>query len=146
MSQIGEKTEIANASEGHLILGGLIYVMLKDFVLHVGRPEDRMPTTDEGALYTYGKGDNWMTFTLVSTTPELKTIVDYNILGANGGINNDGGTLAWTMEIIDLAGGKATFTTTGNMRKVEIIKNREGKWDIECDVRITTDSVAVGIT
>ena len=147
MADIGAKTEIANAAEGHLRLGGgtNIYIMLKNLNLHIGRPEDRQPTTDAGALYTYGKGDNWMTFTLVATTPELKTLADYNILGTNGGINNDGGTLAWDLVITDLSGGTATFITTGNMRELDIIMNPEGKWDIDCNVRITTDAVSVTV-
>jgi len=73
MANLGEITEIVNASELTLEVGSDIYIMVTDINIHTGRPEDRTATTDAGALFTYGKGDNWFTATLVGTTPEFIT-------------------------------------------------------------------------
>ncbi len=146
MSDLGVKTEISNASEGKLKLGSDTYIGLLDLHVHIGRPEDRAPTTDAGALYTYGKGDNWMTFTLVATTPEIKSLIDFNILGTNGGLNNDGAELSYTIIVLDVKGDNATLTCTGVMRAIDLRKPQQGKWEIDCDVRITTDAVAVTVT
>ena len=86
MANLGEITEIVNASELTLELGANIYIMLKDLQLHIGRPEDRTATTDAGVLYTYGKGDNFFTATLVVTTPEISDLDTLTILDSGGDI------------------------------------------------------------
>ena len=84
MANLGEITEIVNASELTLEVGSDNYILLTNLNLHIGRPEDRVATTDGGALFSYGKGDNWFTATLLVSTPELSSL---NTLGQ---IDTDG--------------------------------------------------------
>ena len=138
--------EIVNSSETTLVVGSA-YVMLQDLNIHIGRPEFRDATTDAGALYTYGKGDHWMTFTLLATTPELDTLVAKNDIDGDG----DMPSTAWTIVATSVsgsgagAGNVATFTCTGILRNIDVRKAPEGKLFIDCDVRITPDSVVVGL-
>ena len=101
MANLGEIAEIVNAAELTLELGANIYVMLKDLQLHIGRPEDRTATTDAGVLYTYGKGDNFFTGTLVVTTPEIDSLDTLTILDGDG----DMPTQAWKIVARDVSGG-----------------------------------------
>jgi hypothetical protein len=71
MANIGEAAEIINASELRLMFSTDTYITLVDLLINVQRPEDRVATTDAGPLYTYGKGNNFFTATLVLTTPEM---------------------------------------------------------------------------
>jgi len=84
MANIGEITEIVNASELTLEVGADIYIMLTNLVIHIGRTEDRTATTDAGALYTYGKGENFFTGTLVVTTPELSSLNTLTQIDSDG--------------------------------------------------------------
>ena len=75
MANLGEITKIVNASELHLGVdtgsGASAfnnYILLTNLSLHVGRPEDRVATTDGQALFTYGKADNYFTC-LLYTSP-----------------------------------------------------------------------------
>jgi hypothetical protein len=74
MANLGEITEIVNASELTLEVGADNYILLTNLNLHIGRTEDRIATTDGGALYTYGKGENFFTATLIVSTPELSSL------------------------------------------------------------------------
>ena len=143
MANIGEITEIVNASELTLEVGADTYIMLTNLVLHVGRPEDRTATTDAGVLYTYGKGDNFFTATLLITTPELGDLTPtFNFLTK---IDTDGDmpSRSWKIVARDLAGATKTFAATGILREYDIRKVPEGKVEIDIVVRITADSIAV---
>ena len=48
MANLGEITEIVNASELTLEVGSDTYIMLTNLQIHIGRPEDRTATTDAG--------------------------------------------------------------------------------------------------
>ena len=78
MGNLGEIAEIVNASELTLEVdtgsSSNNYILLTNLALHIGRPEDRVATTDGGALFTYGKGDNYFTATLLVSTPELASL------------------------------------------------------------------------
>ena len=139
MANLGEIGEIVNSSETTLVVGSDTYIMLQDLNIHIGRPEFRDPTTDAGALYTYGKGDHWMTFTLLATTPELDTLAAKNDIDSDG----DMPSTAWTIVAKNVSAASKTFTCTGILRNIDIRKAPEGKLFVDCDVRITPDSVAV---
>ena len=143
MANLGEITEIVNASELTLEVGTDIYIMLTDLQLHIGRPEDRTATTDGGVLYTYGKGDNFFTATLVVTTPELGDAT--GSLNALTKIDADGDMISTAWKIVgkDLAGGTKTFAATGVLREYDVRKPEEGKVEIDIFVRITGDTITI---
>ncbi|KKK94454.1 hypothetical protein LCGC14_2682700 [marine sediment metagenome] len=139
MANLGEITEIVNASELTLELASDIYIMLKDLQIHIGRPEDRTATTDAGVLYTYGKGDNFFTATLVVTTPEISSLDTLTILDSDG----DMPTQAWKIVARDLAGATKTFAATGVLREYDVRKPEEGKAEIDIFVRIIGDTITI---
>jgi len=143
MANLGEITEIVNASELTLEVGSDIYIMLKDLNLHIGRPEDRTATTDGGVLYTYGKGDNFFTATLVVTTPELGDAA--GSLNALTKIDSDGDMIstAWKIVARDISGSTKTFAATGVLREYDVSKPEEGKVEINIFVRITGDTITI---
>jgi len=143
MANIGEITEIVNASELTLEVGTDTYIMLTNLLLHIGRPEDRAATTDAGVLYTYGKGDNFFTATLLITTPEIGDLTPtFNFLTK---IDTDGDmpSRAWKIIAKDVSGATKTLAATGILRSYDIRKASEGKVEIDIDVRITADSIVV---
>jgi len=139
MANLGEITEIVNASELTLEVGSNTYIMLKDLQIHIGRPEDRTATTDAGVLYTYGKGDNFFTATLVVTTPEISSLDTLTILDSDG----DMPTQAWKIVARDLAGSTKTFAATGVLREYDVRKPEEGKAEIDIFVRIIGDTITI---
>ena len=143
MADIGAIGEIVNASELTLEVTPDIYIMLQNLTLSVSRPESRDATTDAGALYTYGKGDNFFTATLVITTPELGDLTPtFNFLTK---IDADGDmpARAWQIVARDVSGNTKTFAVTGVLRSYTITKPSEGKATIDIDVRITGDTITI---
>ena len=143
MANIGEITEIVNASELTLEVGSDNYILLTNLQLHIGRPEDRTATVDGGALFTYGKGDNFFTATLLVSTPELGDLTPtFNFLTK---IDSDGDmpSRAWKIVARNLAGATKTFAVTGILREYDMRKGEEGKVEIDIFVRITADTVTI---
>lgn len=139
MANLGEITEIVNASELTLEVGSDNYILLTNLNLHVGRPEDRTATTDGGALYTYGKGDHWFTATLIVSTPELSSL---NTLGETDS-DGDMTSTAWKIVAADVSGSTKTFAATGVLRDYDVRKPQEGKVMIDIFVRITGDTITI---
>jgi len=144
MADLGAITEIVNASELTLEVGSDSYVMLTNLNIHIGRTEDRIATTDAGALYTYGKSENFFTATLVLTTPEL---IDTNAVGFNKltQIDADGDMTARSWKIVgrNLAAATITWAATGILKEYDVRKSPEGKIEVDIFVRITGDTVAI---
>ncbi len=139
MANLGEITEIVNASELTLEVGSNTYIMLKDLQIHIGRPEDRTATTDAGVLYTYGKGDNFFTATLVVTTPEIDTLNTLTQIDGDGDMT----PTSWLIIARDVSGTERQWAATGILREYDIRKPEEGKVEIDIFVRITGDTVVV---
>jgi len=139
MADIGAITEIVNASELTLEVGANTYIMLTNLTIHIGRPEDRTATTDGGVLYTYGKGDNFFTATLVVTTPEISSLNTLTQIDSDGGMTS---TL-WKVVARDVSGATKTFAATGILREYDVSKPEEGKVNIDIFVRITGDTVSI---
>ena len=139
MANLGEITEIVNASELTLEVGSDNYILLTNLNIHVGRPEDRIATTDGGALYTFGKGDNWFTATLLVSTPELSSLNTLSQIDTDGDMTST----AWTIEAKNVSGATKTFAATGVLKEYDISKPSEGKVSIEIFVRITGDTVTI---
>lgn len=139
MANIGEITEIVNASELTLDVGSDTYIMLTNLQLHIGRTEDRVATTDAGALYTYGKGENFFTATLLVTTPELDTINNLTQIDSDGDMT----PTSWKIVAKDISAATKTFAATGVLKEYDIRKAPEGKVEIDIFVRITGDTITI---
>lgn len=150
MANLGEITEIVNASELTLEVGADNYILLTNLNLHIGRTEDRIATTDGGALYTYGKGDNFFTATLLLSGPELDgtayttatTAASINELSQ---IDSDGdmNAINWKIVAKDVSGNTKTFAATGVLKEYDVSKPQEGKVTIDIFVRITGDTITI---
>ena len=143
MANLGEITEIVNASELNLEVGSNNYILLTNLSLHVGRPEDRVATTDGGALFTYGKGDNYFTATLLVSTPELGDAT--GSINKLSQIDSDGDMTptTWLIKARDVSGTTKTLTCTGVLREYDVTKPSEGKVTIDIFVRITSDTISI---
>ena len=143
MANLGEITEIVNASELTLEVGSNNYILLTNLNLHIGRPEDRVATTDGGALFTYGKGDNWFTATLLVSTPELGDST--GSLNKLSQIDSDGDmtSTSWKIVAKNVSGATKTFAATGFLREYDVSKPVEGKVNIDIFVRITGDTISI---
>ena len=138
MANLGELTEVVNAVEQTLEVGADTYILLEDLDLHIGRVENRHATTD-GLVYTYGKGDNFFTATLVVSTPEIDSLNTLTQLDANGDLTST----AWKIVYKNVAGSTKTFAATGVLRDIDIKKPAEGIVKISIFVRITGDTITV---
>jgi len=139
MANLGEITEIVNASELTLEVGSDNYILLSDLSLHIGRTESRDVVTSGDPLYSYGSGDNYFTATLLVSTPELTTL---NTLGQ---IDSDGDmtSTAWKIIAKNVSGSTKTFAATGILREYDVSKPSEGKVSIDIFVRITGDTISI---
>jgi len=143
MVNIGEASEIVNASKLQLRIAGDVYITMENLTLKIGRIETRDPTTDAGALYSYGKGDNFFTCTLVLTTPELGDAVgSFNALTK---IDTDGDMLstAWIIFATNISGATKSMAVTGILKEYTVSKPSEGKVHIDIFVRITGDTITI---
>ena len=113
--------------------------MLTNLIFNAARPEDRAATTDAGPVYTYGKGDNWFTATLLVTTPELSSLNTLSQTDSNGALTS---TL-WKIVARDVSGSTKTLAATGVLRDYQIRKAEEGKVAIDMFVRITGDTITI---
>lgn len=139
MPNLGEITEIVNASELTLEVGSDNYILLTNLNVHIGRPEDRVATTDGGPIYTYGKGDNWFTATLLVSTPELSSLNTLTQTDSNGALTST----SWKIVAKNVSGATKTFAATGVLRDYDVSKPSEGKVNIDIFVRVTGDTITI---
>jgi hypothetical protein len=139
MANIGEITEIVNASELTLDVGVDRYILLKNLQIHIGRTEARDVTTDGGPLYSYGAGENFFTATLLVSTPELSSLNTLGQIDANGAMTST----AWLIIAKNVSAATKTFAATGVLRDYTVRKPEEGKVEIDIFVRITGDTVTI---
>jgi len=140
MANLGEVTEIVNASECTLEVGSDNYILLTNLQMHIGRTEDRTETVDGGALYTYGKGDNWFTATLQVSTPELSSLNTLTQTDSDGDMTST----SWKIVYRDLSGSTKTFAATGFLREYDVRKGESpGKAEIDIFVRMTGDTITI---
>jgi len=139
MANLGEITEIVNASELTLEVGSDNYILLSDLSLHIGRTESRDVVTSGDPLYSYGSGDNYFTATLLVSTPELTSLNTLTQISANGDLTST----AWKIVAKNVSGATKTFSATGVLRDYDISKPSEGKVSIDIFVRITGDDISI---
>ena len=145
MANLGEFSEIINSNNLTLLIGADTFITLQDLQLHIGRPESRKAVTG-GLIYTYGKGDNWFTATLIATTPELEDTNATNFFteltqqDANGALTS----VAFLIKALDISGASKTFAATGVLRSYDLRKGvSPNSVEIDIDVRITDDTITV---
>ena len=143
MANIGEISEVVNCKEFTLEVGSDIYIMLEDLVVRVYRTETRDTPTEVGPLYSYGFGDNFMTFNLIITTPEIGDAAGSLNALTKIDTNGDMTSTAWKVVAKNVSGATKTLACTGVLRDYEIRKIPEGKVKIACFVRITGDSITI---
>ena len=144
MANLGEIAEIVNASELTLEVGSDDYILLENLDVHVGRTENRSPTTGAGPVYTFGQGDNFFTCTLLlstggSGTGEFQNLNTLTQIDANGDMTST----AWKIVAKDVSGNTKTMAADGVLRDYDIRKPAEGKVEIDIFVRITGDTVSI---
>lgn len=139
MANIGEITEIVNASELTLDVGVDRYILLKNLQIHIGRTEARDVTTDGGPLYSYGAGENFFTATLLVSTPELSSLNTLGQIDSSGAMTST----AWLIIAKNVSAATKTFAATGVLRDYTVRKPEEGKVEIDIFVRITGDTVTI---
>jgi len=139
MANLGEITEVVNATETTLDVGSNRYILLKNLVLHIGRTESRDATTDGGALYSYGKSENFFTATLVVSTPEMDSLNTLTQIDSDGDMTST----AWKIVYNNVAGASKTWAATGILKELDITKNAEGLVEMSIFVRITGDTITV---
>ena len=140
MGDLGAITEIVNSDELTLLVGADTYILLKDLQIKVGRTENRVATTDAGPIYTYGKGDNWFSATLVVSTPELSSLNTLTQTDGNGAMTST----SWLIKANNVTGAAKTFAATGVLRDYQVRKQNQGEAvEIDIFVRITGDTVTI---
>lgn len=139
MANLGEITEIVNAGNLTLEVGSDTYIMLTNLNIHVGRTENRVATTDAGALYSYGKSDSFFTATLVLTTPEASALNTLTQTDADGDMTSTN----WLIKGTNVSGASVTWNATGVLYQYDVRKDPEGKIEIDITVRITGDTVSI---
>jgi hypothetical protein len=146
MANLGEITEIMNSDEITLEVGANNYILLTDLDIHIGRVENRQPTTDGGVLYTYGKSDSWFTASFVTTGPETVAFNTANETDSNG----DMSSTAWLIKGKNITGGSnnvITFSATGVLRDFETHKGQDGaSSSVDIFVRITGNTTTVALS
>lgn len=139
MANLGEITEIVNASELTLEVGSDNYILLSDLSIHIGRTESRDVVTSGEPLYSYGSGDNYFTATLLVSTPELSSLNTLTQINGNGDMTST----AWKIVAKNVSGNTKTFSATGILRDYDVSKPSEGKVTIDIFVRITGDTISI---
>lgn len=110
----------------------------------MGRPESREPTTDNGAVYYYGKGDHTFDAVILLTTPEID---DFNLLTR---LDAAGDLPETNFKILyEPRGGGATVTFGGASGFPAVLfdynleKPAEGGTLFRLRFRITSDQITV---
>ena len=151
---LGIAAEICNAVETQLAIdtgsGSYdYYSFIEDFELQIGKTEQR-DVTPTGAIYSFGKGDNFLSGTLLFTGPEVSgtdytnssTPASFNELSQGNG-NGAHEEIDWLIITKDSAGNQRFFSITGVLRDYKIIKPAEGKTKVDIFIRITGDTITI---
>ena len=143
MANLGEVSELINSDKITLEVGLDNYILLNDLDIHIGRTENRQPTTDGGVLYTYGKSDSWFTANFTSSQPEID---DFNT-STQPDSNGDMLSTAWKIVGENVSGGTITFQATGILRDYEFHKGQDGVAStVDIFVRITGNTTTIVLT
>ena len=140
MANIGEIAEAINASKVHLDLGSNRFILLQELESHISHPEER-DATDAGSIYFYGASDDYFEATLLLSTPEISTFVDYTILTTDGDLPSNDFDIIYTDKT-----GTATrrLNVTCQIPSVVFSKPVEGGVKCRMRFRITGGTISGG--
>lgn len=132
MANKGAITEVINATAVHLDLGSDRFILLQELSGVIGRSENR-EAADIGSVYFYGQHDNEFQATLLLSTPEWDTFVDYTNLDSNGDLPENSFKIILTSK----DGATKTLTVTCNVNNLPWEKPTEGGFKVTPRFRIT---------
>lgn len=144
MANLGEFAELVNSQNLKLEVGSNRYIHLQELNIHMGRPENREPTTDGGVIYYYGKGDHTFDCVILLTTPEIGIFNTLTELSASGAMTETNFKIVSTPR-----GGGANITFGGAsgfpavLYDYNIEKPTEGGVLFRLRFRITSDEITV---
>jgi hypothetical protein len=140
MANLGEVTELVNASEYHLLVGANTYIMLQELDFNITHSERAEPTVDGGVQYFYGPQDASFTFTILATSPEITTLV--NLTQAD--TESDLTSTAWIIKLTDSAGTSTQMTVNGVLPTLNLVKELSPAGaKFRGTVRITDNTITV---
>jgi len=138
----GLAAELINASEVSISDGTDTYLQLQDIIINLGTPETREETVD-AVHYFYGKGDDFIEGTILASSPEIATFIDFGVVDANGLATSKNWAIAYT----DVSGTTKTATLTGTMAPLRRIEKQiNGAVKFRFRIRITEAVSSADIT
>lgn len=132
MANKGTITEVINATAVHLDLGSDRFILMQELSGVIGREETREPA-DIGSVYFYGQHNNEFQATLLLSTPEWQTFVDYTNLDSDGDLPENSFKIILTSK----DSTTETMTVTCNVNNLPWEKPTEGGFKITPRFRIT---------
>ena len=140
MANIGEVTEIVNNEKLTLEVGSDTYILMQDLTVNIDRPIDRQTTSGGGVSYFYGSGDNFISFTLLCSTPEIASLNTLTARDANGALTST----SWKIVSKNVSGATKTITGAGTLPHLEVARLAGvGGVVIRGRIQLTGDSITV---
>ena len=140
MANIGEVTEIVNNEKLTLEVGSDTYILMQDLTVNIDRPIDRQTTSGGGVIYFYGSGDNFISFTLLCSTPEIASLNTLTARDANGALTST----SWKIVSKNVSGATKTITGAGTLPHLEVARLAGvGGVVIRGRIQLTGDSITV---
>ena len=140
MANIGEVTEIVNNEKLTLEVGSNTYILMQDLTVNIDRPIDRMTTSGGGVIYFYGSGDNFISFTLLCSTPEIDSLNTLTERTTNGALTSTD----WKIVSKNVSGATKTITGAGTLPHLEVARLAGvGGVIIRGRIQLTGDSITV---
>ena len=140
MANIGEVTEIVNNEKLTLEVGSDTYILMQDLTVNIDRPIDRQTTSGGGVVYFYGSGDNFISFTLLCSTPEIASLNTLTARDANGALTST----SWKVVSKNVSGATKTITGAGTLPHLEVARLAGvGGVVIRGRIQLTGDSITV---
>jgi len=140
MANIGEVTEIVNNEKLTLEVGSDTYILMQDLTVNIDRPIDRQTTSGGGVIYFYGSGDNFISFTLLCSTPEIASLNTLTARDANGALTST----SWKVVSKNVSGATKTITGAGTLPHLEVARLAGvGGVVLRGRIQLTGDSITV---
>ena len=140
MGNIGEVTELVNNEKLTLEVGSDTYILMQDLTVNIDRPIDRQTTSGGGVVYFYGSGDNFISFTLLCSTPEIASLNTLTQRDANGALTST----SWKIVSKNVSGATKTITAAGTLPHLEVARlEGVGGVVIRGRIQLTGDTLSV---
>ena len=140
MGNIGEVTELVNNEKLTLEVGSDTYILMQDITVNIDRPIDRQTTSGGGVVYFYGSGDNFISFTLLCSTPEIASLNTLTQRNAHGALTST----SWKVVSKNVSGDTKTITAAGTLPHLEVARlEGVGGVVIRGRIQLTGDTLTV---